>query len=320
MGIQLSVGVVTCERPEVLEECIKRLAVQASGRPVEILICDTAGDDPETTAVVEKWIVKPELTVRRVKPLRVGNISAAWEACARSAHADAVLFLCDDGLATEGLLDRHIEFHQAHPNGKFALQGRITESSLSKPTPFMRWTESSGIRFGCPDATADSVAPWLFRFMNGSVGTKEILATGFDYDFEFGGDDIDMGMRLAARGVTLAYDYDAVVEHFHPTDLPSTMRKLRRYGHEGQKLRQRYPEYPQPRPPAWRHQAWAQLLTALNLLRVRPRPVREETWRFVCTQALREGLWENAVEASEPRVGARLTRIAERDPGAAWPA
>lgn len=183
----------------------------------------------------------------------------------------------------------------------------------------MRWTQSSGIRFGTPARSASSVAPWLFRFMNGSVGTAEVLRAGFDLDFEFGGEDIDMGMRLAASGVTLAYDAQARVEHLHPTDLPTTMRKLRRYGKAGRMLRERYPEYPQPRRPSLRHDAWAMLLTGLDLAGVRSRKLREETWRFLCTQAIREGLWEGADEDSEPRVGARLARRAARDPVAAWP-
>jgi hypothetical protein len=125
----------------------------------------------------------------------------------------------------------------------------------------------------------------------------------------------------------LVYDAHAVVDHFHPTDLPRTIQRMRRGGASLEPFGRRHPRQPMPSPPGFRHRAKGAALTALALTRVRTTRVQQETWRFLCHMATREGYWD-AVAAREGRrtapqeglrVGRTLARLASRDEDARMP-
>jgi GT2 family glycosyltransferase len=239
-----------------------------------------------------------------------------------AANASACLFLNDDCWPLPGLLARHAAFHRSRPEPAAAMIGRTIPFWPYEPTPFERWLETSGYRHRY-DAIADPQnAGWRhFLTFNASVKTPLLREVGgWDERFAMGFEDNELGLRLEGAGMRLHYDERAVVEHFHPASLASTLRQFRRYGDGRRRLGEVHPEDPRPRRPGARHRLAAAALLAPYALGLRGL-VRDATWRFLCVEAFREGWWNEPAPAdSGLRVGARLAALASRDPSAAEPA
>jgi hypothetical protein len=228
------------------------------------------------------------------------------------------LFLGDDTWARPDLVDRHCAFHRRRPEPEDALLGLVGWAAECRPSPFMEWLGTQGIQFGFDQIRDHERLPaGFFYTSNVSVKTEFVRAHGGFHEafraalFE----DIDLGLRLARAGMRLAYDPEAIVEHFHPTDLLAALERVRGLGHWARLLVQRNPEWPVPRRPGSRHRLKAAALTVLTAAGVRTPAVRTAAWRFLCHEAYREGYWDVPAAGPRPlRIGVALASFAARDP------
>ena len=116
----------------------------------------------------------------------------------------------------------------------------------------------------------------------------------------------------------LSYDPDAVVDHYHPTDLHATLERMDRVGRAVVALTERVRTWPVPPRPGLRHRLRAAALAVANLV-LPVRRVREAAWRFLCHEAYRESYWNVKPPDGRLLIGSRLLRIAERDEAVALP-
>jgi hypothetical protein len=315
----LSIVVPTRDRPGQVAELLRRLEAVGGEAEFELLIVD-GSENGETESIATD--AEARLGGRVVYRREAGLPSpAARNVALAEARGGACLFLNDDCWPRVGLLNRHAEFHRRRPETHAALIGRAVPHWPYEPTPFERWLEDSGIRHQYDELRAGDEAVSGDRFLTFNASAKtELLREvgGFDARYDMGFEDTELGLRLEDAGMRLSYDRDAVVDHFHPVGLGGTLRTLRRYGGSGRERAR--PEGPQPRRSGPRHRAAAVALTGALVVRPRGRRTRASTWRFLCSQALREGWWEEPAPANGPvRVGASLARRALRDPAAAMP-
>src|SRR5207245_6467509 len=103
-------------------------------------------------------------------------------------------------------------------------------------------------------------------------------------------EDTEFGFRLQHAGMRLSYDPDAVVDHYHPTDLHATLERMDRVGRAVVALTERVRTWPVPPRPGLRHRLRAAALAVANLV-LPVRRVREAAWRFLCHEAYRESYW-----------------------------
>ena len=321
----LTVVIPTRDRLATLMETLARLDRQEGDVPFEVVVVDDGSGDGTPEAVERGAADRPfELTVLR-QPGR--GPAAARNRALASARAPVALFLNDDAWPRPDLTARHAAFHALHPEPEAALLGRIDLAPDPPPTPFMRWLHELHFDLGGIEDASDAGGA---RFFTANVSAKRALierAGGFDEGFQSAAhEDIDLGLRLDAAGMRLAYDASAVAEHSHPDDLGSAIARMRAVGEALAPFADRHPDWPLPRRPGLRHHAKASVLTAAAALGARGERLRRETWRFLCHEAAREGYW--AAAAASPargrgegplRVGARLARLAARDPDTRMP-
>ena len=312
--MELTVIIPTRDRCAVLSEALDRLEAQAGDAEFEVFIVDDGSSD-DTLTMLEQKAAHSGLTLTAVRQERRGPAAARNRALA-SARAPVCLFLNDDSWAAPGLVARHRDFHARHPEQEAALLGHVVP--MADPSPFTSWVNDVLFGFSRID-TPDDAGGENFFSLNVSAKTRFVRDAGsFDERFDSAAhEDIDLGVRLEARGMRLVYDREAVVEHHHPLDLPATLARMQTSGRALARFKVRHPERPVPRRPDARHRLKAAALTILALLRIRPGAVQRETWRFLCEEANREAYWD-AVDgrdaAPEPvRIGATLARLASAD-------
>jgi glycosyltransferase involved in cell wall biosynthesis len=310
----------------VLDRTVARLdaGLRANGLRGEILVIYHGHPDQHDGAV--GWLRRSGGRSLRLLDCEAESLAAARNVGLAEASSDVCLFLNDDTWARQDLLVRHARFHSRNPELEAALLGAIVPSPDIETTPFMRWFND--LHFGDRGIeNLDNVGGGSFLTANVSAKTAFLRAAGgFDEQFTFGSEDIDLGLRLEERGMRLAYDARAVAEHAHPIDLPTAINRLLAFGRERARLVARYPER-LPRRPSLRHRAKAAALTALTTIGVRTPRLQRETWRFLCHEALREGCWSAIGGAGRmpdrPRasllIGSQLARLAGRDVDARMP-
>lgn len=312
----------TRDRRVVLLETLDRLERQAGDAELEVIVVDDGSSDG-TPDAVRAWAAKG-----RVHELRLLEETARGPAAARNrgieaARSPVCVFLGDDTWPTEGLISRHAAFHRARPAVQDALLGRVSWAPPLDTQPFLRWLEHSGVQFAYQKIPGREGLGGGFLYTSNVSLKTDFLRDhgGFDEGFAHAAfEDIELGLRLEQAGMRLAYDPDARVEHWHPTDLPSAMRRMWAVGRSNAQLVSIHPgRWPAPTRPGPRHSVKAAALIALNLLAIgRARRVREETWRFLCHEVHREAFWSGGDERPRrrPRRGALLARLAARDPAA----
>lgn len=153
--------------------------------------------------------------------------SMARNRALRAATGDVVLLLGDDMVpAGADLLAGHLAAHEETPHDEFGLLGHI---SWAEPvSDFMRWLESAGFQFAY-DRLAEGdvdVATHLYSSHSSFKRGLLLAAGGFDERFPYLMEDIDLGIRLAQRGVRLRYRPDLRVHHHHEQTLASFAARL----------------------------------------------------------------------------------------------
>jgi GT2 family glycosyltransferase len=317
--MDITVVIPTRDRNAVACETLRRLARQTGDARFEVIVIDDGSSDGTAQAVRELAEHEP-LELRLFEQNALGPAAARNRAMA-AARAPVCLFLNDDTWPRPDLLERHARFHSERPEPTAALLGRIAVTAEPPPTPFMCWLGEQRFVYEGMRNRDDAGGA---RFFTANVSAKtELLrdAGGFDETFPRAGhEDIELGLRLEKRGMSLAYDEDAVVEHFHPVDLAGAIRREYGTGETLAMLVERHPEWPVPRPPGLRHRVKASALTLLTAMGASTPRLKREVWRFLCHEASREGYWgvvTGTANGVPPpggvRIGRRLSDRATRD-------
>jgi GT2 family glycosyltransferase len=307
-AVELSVVIPSRDRERVLSETLRRLLEQGDDLPVEVIVVYDGPGLERRIAAEHAPDSGPPLRILEQDPL--GPAAARNRGIAAAAGA-AVLFLGDDAWPAGGLLRHHLDFHRARPGAGDAMLGRVVPAPPLDRSAFIAWLHTGGVQFGYGALAPGEVPPTCFWTANVSAKTSLLReAGGFDEEFtDAACEDAELGLRLARAGMRLAYDPDALAEHYHPTDLPATLARMRRVGAAFRVLERKAPELPMPSHPAAKHRAKAAALAPLAAAGLG----REATWRFLCDEAQREAFWD--VDPPPGRalaIGDDLARLASR--------
>jgi glycosyltransferase involved in cell wall biosynthesis len=196
----------------------------------ELILIDDASDD-DTPAVLRDAQGGAFDLVKRRLPVN-GGPSVARNLALDLARGDVVLFTGDDMLPAPDFVARHLEFHREQPEETAAMVGNIRWADDLAPTPLLSWLERNGTQFHYGDMR-DGAVVTPDRFYTGNVSVKRSFLdrTGLRFDprLRFC-EDGAFGTQLARAGMVLQYRANARVQHLHPTDLASSLRRMEALG------------------------------------------------------------------------------------------
>ena len=220
--MSLSVIIPAYGRTELLIRCIRSLGRDVQG-DLDYTVCvvdDGSGIDVgyvRDTAQVDyplEWISFPSNRGR----------SAARNEGIIATSGEIIVFLDSDMEAREDFLSAHLLCHEKHP--KTAAVGRII---WPKGGGFMNYIGTRGMRKLAAD---DIVPPRYFVTGNASVPRAELPADApFDETLPvWGGEDLDLGMRLHSTGINFVSVPEAVSYHNFEGTLRQHVERTRHYG------------------------------------------------------------------------------------------
>jgi GT2 family glycosyltransferase/2-polyprenyl-3-methyl-5-hydroxy-6-metoxy-1,4-benzoquinol methylase len=218
----LSVVIPTLHRWEILARTLAALDGQTVDGFEVIVVVDGEGDGEA---------IPPSFTdrahVRFVTQPHGGPASARNTGVALSTR-DLILLLGDDMVPAPDLVARHLDAHTRHADEHAAVLGHVRWHPDLKPNRIHRWLDWSGTQFDF-DLIDPSSDAGFGRFFSCNVSLRRALydaVGGFDVDFAYYYEDLDMGWRLAQHGMRLHYEPDAVVSHLHDYDWAALERRF----------------------------------------------------------------------------------------------
>lgn len=211
----LSVVIATYNRGPILEKCLRALLDQTlAGDRYELVIVDDGSTD-NTPALIDRlrseapsWTYHWQANAGRSRARNVGI---------GLARGEIVVFIDSDVVVVPTFLETHLNLHRQHDGRRIFVQGLAVDTDdfqdpLSTP---VRAHDRSAARF----ATNNVSVPKAYL--------DEVGA--FDEGFvSYGWEDLELGLRLEAAGVSMVRTRAARGFHWHPRftlgDLPGMRR------------------------------------------------------------------------------------------------
>jgi GT2 family glycosyltransferase/2-polyprenyl-3-methyl-5-hydroxy-6-metoxy-1,4-benzoquinol methylase len=154
-----------------------------------------------------------------------------------------VLLLGDDMVPAPRLVERHLAVHAREPDVTVGALGHVVWHAGARPNSLMRWLDRSGNQFDFASIQGEDAGGT--RFYSCNVSLKRALydeVGGFDEDFVYYYEDLDIGLRLDSAGLRLRYVPDAVAQHVHHHDLASLRRRFRGIARGERLLVEKHPD------------------------------------------------------------------------------
>jgi GT2 family glycosyltransferase len=194
----------------VLEACFDQTVPDDS---YEVVLVDDGSSD-ETPSVIERARVHAPCTFTVVSQANRGLAGARNAGIAR-ATGERIIFTDDDVLVLPNFVGEHLRSHAASPQAIVRGGAIEVESFDDLPVPVWSIKNYSGNYFWTTNVSAP-------------LATIRAIG-GFDESFsEYGWEDIDVGLRLRARGVKAVFNPRALVYHFKPRLRASSIQAMLR--------------------------------------------------------------------------------------------
>jgi len=211
----LAVVIPTRDRWDILQRTLAALRAQTTqGFEVVVVVDGTDQTVPDLDARV---VVKEH-----------GGPGAARNAGAAATERSIVLFLGDDMIPEPGLVAAHMARHAAEPATQVAVLGAVEWHPEVRDSRLLRWLDWSQTQFDFDGIDQDDAG--FGRFYSCNVSLKRDLfdrVGGFDDEFVYYYEDLDLGWRLGEAGMVLRYEPGARVQHLHAYDLPRIQQRFR---------------------------------------------------------------------------------------------
>jgi glycosyltransferase involved in cell wall biosynthesis len=268
----------------VLDACFEQTIPE---RSYEVVLVNDGSTDG-TSDVIERARERANCRFVVVEQANAGLAKGRNAGIAR-ASGERIVFIDDDVLPLPNFLEEHLRSHASHPQA-IVRGGAINVESFDELPP--------------PVWTIKNYSGNYFWTTNVSVPLATIRAIGgFNETFsEYGWEDIDVGLRLRARGVKAVFNPKALAYHYKPRPRASDVEKMIRQA----RAQARTAVVLVGLHPNWR----AYLATGINSAQRRAYAL---TRRFVAERRLRARLGDLSVDRELSDREARAARALAND-------
>ena len=228
---EISVLLPTYKRVDALQRTLQGLQKQDVDNDLyEIVVIDDGSRDG-TEDFLKNFVARAENRIYAATLSENGGPARARNVGLAKCRARVILIIGDDIEPETTLLAKHLSFHRANPDECYSLLGRVSFPEGLHPSGFMRWLEHGGSKyyFDYHELTPGEEAGTLFFYTcNVSVKASLLEKTGwFDESFRYAShEDLELGHRLAEKGMKLIYDDTARGFHWHKLSVRGISRRV----------------------------------------------------------------------------------------------
>lgn len=225
-AVTVSVVTPTYNRREQAIRSITSVAEQALDEPFEIVVVSDGSTDGTVDALRELTFDVPLTVIEQDN----GGPAKARNTGVEAARGSLVIFIDDDLVATDGLLQAHLDAHRREGDGVVVV-GPMVDPPDHELEPWVAW-EQVMLRkqYDAMDAGEYDATARQFYTGNASVARAALLAAGgFDETFRRA-EDVELAYRLADSGSRFLYVREAVGHHYAQRSYGAWRRAAYAYG------------------------------------------------------------------------------------------
>jgi GT2 family glycosyltransferase len=221
----VSVIVPTYNRRASLARLLDGLAAQPEPESLQVVVVDDGSTDDTRT-----WLrgLRTPFVLRIVEQAN-GGPAAARNRGVIEASGELIVFLDDDVVPASDLIARHVDAHRGVPD-RVVTGPMLPPKDWRRPS-WIRWEENKLVRQYDAMTAGRFVCTYRQFFTgNASVRRSQFLAAGgFDTDFRRA-EDVELGYRLARRGLEFAFEPLARTWHYPQRTFAAWRQTPYRYG------------------------------------------------------------------------------------------
>lgn len=209
-----SVVVPTYNRRERLERVVDALFAQRTDVPFEIVIVsDGSTDGTDTYLSTLQAPARGGVSLHHAHQENMGP-AAARNRGFEIARGEIVLFVDDDVVASDRLLDTHLEAHRRLGDDVVVI-GPMLDPIDHVMSPWVRWEQRMLYKqYAAMDAGEYAATARQFYTGNASLRREHLVSVGgFDASFRRA-EDVELAYRLEDRGLRFIYDNRAIAYHY----------------------------------------------------------------------------------------------------------
>lgn len=238
--VRISVVIPTYNRSQVLSECIQSLLHQSVARDeYEILVVNDGSEDG-TKQFMSKAASKDKNTFYFEQSHK--GPAAARNLGVRHARGRYVLFIGDDIIASEDLLNSHLNILESQEDT--AVLGLTLWDKSINVTKFMNFINNTGYQFNYGKLTHGQLCHWdVFYTSNISLSKRWFDSELFDANFPYPAwEDIELGYRLHQKGLRTIFNKYAIAFHKHEISEAEFYNKIHKGGKSRVYFYKKHPE------------------------------------------------------------------------------
>ena len=225
--VDVSVCIANWNCRDYLRQCLESLLDTAQGVCLEVIVVDNASTDGAADMVEQEF---PEVIL--VRNLSNRGFARANNQAGRRAQGRYLFFLNNDTLIPQEALGQLLEFARAHPEagivgprlcdaaGRTQVSYRLepTVATLLHRTALLRWTgllRGAYHRYRRSDFRTETTRPVEVLMGAAMLIPRDVFEQvgGWDEEFTFGGEDIDLSTRIRRTGQVI-YHPDVEIVHY----------------------------------------------------------------------------------------------------------
>jgi glycosyltransferase involved in cell wall biosynthesis len=238
-SLNLSVIIPTFDRAQDLRRCLQSVMAQSvpPDAGVEILVVSDGGT-PEIETVCREFHAAP-FSLRYERLPKRGPAAARNWAIDHSSGG-ILLFLNDDVALEPNHFAEHLRAHAQRPG--HAVRGNTRWHPDVLRTPFMQWVAQTSLFYHLITDPMD-IGYEYFHTLDLSIDRRWLREDRFSEDFlEPSLEDTELGVRLAKKGLKMAFNPRAFSYHYHYYEPEGFLRKARMNGRSAALLVAKHPE------------------------------------------------------------------------------
>ena len=241
MTVSFSVVIPTFQRPDTLALVLEALGRQASPPRFEVIVVDDGSRD-RTGDFLRSF--SPRYPFRSFRQENSGPAAARNRGIAESRESH-VLFLGDDTVPEENLLDAHARAHAEPRSFSVAVLGYTTWPRGRRVSPFLHHINEYGLQFGYGLIDDPEAVPFNFFYTSNISLPRALLVSAGLFDTTFphaAWEDIEIAYRMAKMGMRILYRRQAVARHHHDITFASFRRRQEKAGEAAAIFYEKHPE------------------------------------------------------------------------------
>lgn len=251
---KITVSIITYNRKDLLIRTLGSLERQSLPKEnFEVVIVDDGSTD-ETPLAVKDIIRNSPCSIKYIRQEVNQGKSVVRNISIDNAQGELILFIEDDTIADEHLIEEHLSSHLSSYSENIAVFGSEIRGQESIVSPIGKYIEVTSKNFFNKVIylieSNDHESYRGFITFNLSIKKSFLNRYGkFDPEFKYFSEDIELGYRLVQKGLKIICNQKAVIYNHHPANLAEYCSRNFNRGVYLIKLNKKHPEVfklPQP--------------------------------------------------------------------------